>query len=77
MNDIAKSVSGNGLEKFEGFVEKLGTASYTLPLTGVLKLDNQDDYHVVALERNADNGKLELVSYLKNLWFRLDNFRNS
>ena len=74
MADIAKSVSGNGLEKFEGFVEKLGTPSYTLPLTGVLKLDNQDDYHVVALERNADNGKLELVSYLKNLWFRLDNF---
>ena len=72
--DIAKSLSDKGLDKFEGFVEKLGTPSYTLPLTGILKLDNQDDYHVVALERNIDNGQLELISYLKNLWIRLDDY---
>ena len=73
-SDIAKSISANGLVDFAGFVEKRGTPSYTLPLTGILRLDNQDDYHVVALERNIENGQLELVSYLKNLYFRLDDY---
>lgn len=74
ISDIAKSASVKGLDKFEGFVEKLGTPSYTIPLTGILRLDDQDDYHIVALQRNVDNGQLDLVSYLKNLWFRLDEF---
>ena len=72
--DIANSISVNGLADFAGFVEKRGTPSYTLPLTGILRLDNQDDYHVVALERNIDDGQLDLDSYLKNLYIRLDDY---
>ena len=29
---------------------------------------------MAALERNVDNGQLDLISYLKNLWFRMDDF---
>lgn len=51
-----------------------GTARITLPLTNLLQLDDQDDYHITTIKRNPDNGSLELISYLKNVYLRLDEF---
>ncbi len=39
-----------------------------------MQLDDQDDYHITTIKRNPDNGSLELLSYLKNVYFRLDEF---
>ncbi|MGK0380158.1 MAG: hypothetical protein ACJA1Z_003991, partial [Patiriisocius sp.] len=55
-------------------IGEAGTARTTLPLTNLLQLDDQDDYHITTIKRNPDNGSLELLSYLKNVYFRLDEF---
>jgi hypothetical protein len=51
-----------------------GTTRKALPMTSLLQLDDQDDYHITAIKRNPDTGSLELISYLKNVYLRLDEF---
>jgi hypothetical protein len=51
-----------------------GTNRKALPMTSLLQLDDQDDYHITAIKRNPDTGSLELISYLKNMYLRLDEF---
>lgn len=53
-----------------------GYTGYSAPLAGLSQVADQDDYHIAALRRNPDNGKLELVSFLKNLFFRLSDFQS-
>ncbi len=52
-----------------------GFTGYAVPLSGLSQVADQDGYHIAALRRNAESGKLELVSYLKNLFFRLSEFQ--
>lgn len=52
-----------------------GFTGYAAPLSGLSQVADQDGYHIAALRRNAESGKLELVSYLKNLFFRLSDFQ--
>ena len=52
-----------------------GFTGYAAPLSGLSQVSDQDGYHIAALRRNAESGKLELVSYLKNLFFRLSDFQ--
>lgn len=74
LEDISRSANKEGLSNFEGFVEKSGTPSITIPLVGLLHLDDHDATHITAIRRNLDNGQLEIVSYIKNLYLRLDEF---
>lgn len=53
-----------------------GFTGYSAPLSGLSQVADQDDYHIAALRRNPESGKLELVSYLKNLFFRLSDFQS-
>jgi hypothetical protein len=73
MTDLAASANQPGIE-YAGFKEHVGTPVINLPMTGFLKMEDQDDYHLVALRRNDDTGSLELLSFPKNLYFRLDEF---
>lgn len=72
LSDINKSNKAEAI----GYVgtNETGTARTTLPLTNLLQLDDQDDYHIITIKRNPDNGSLELISYLKNVYLRLDEF---
>ena len=72
LNDIIKSSKVESVG-YAGLGEA-GAARTTLPLTNLLQLDDQDDYHITTIKRNPDNGSLELISYLKNVYLRLDEF---
>lgn len=68
--DVAKSATGEGIVTNVGYVEHAGTSMTVLPMTGLVQLDDQDDYHVTTIRRDAETGKLQLVSFLKNLYIR-------
>lgn len=53
-----------------------GFTGYSAPLSGLSQVADQDGYHIAALRHNAESGKLELVSYLKNMFFRLSEFQS-
>jgi hypothetical protein len=46
------------------------------PLAGVLHIDNQDEQFFLAVRRNLETGRLELVSIRKGFYFRLSDFIN-
>lgn len=73
LNDIAKSATENNID-YVGMVEHTGTPVNNLPMTGLLQMDDQDGYHIVAMRRNDETGSLELISFLKNMYLRLDEF---
>lgn len=71
--DVSKSAADKGIG-YAGMAERAGTPATTLPLSGILQLDDQSDAHIATLRRDADSGNLELVSFLKNIYLRLDDF---
>jgi hypothetical protein len=73
INDIAKSATENNIG-YAGMVEHAGTPISNLPMTGLLQMDDQDGYHIATMRRNDETGSLELISFLKNLYLRLDEF---
>ena len=70
----AKSKNEKGITTNIGFVEHAGTPMQVLPMTGLIQLDDQDDYHIAAIRRDAETGNLQLISFLKNLYIRLDDY---
>ena len=72
-NDIAKSAAESSIG-YAGMVEHTGTPISNLPMTGLLQMDDQDGYHIATMRRNDETGSLELISFLKNLYLRLDEF---
>ncbi|PHS20161.1 MAG: hypothetical protein COA86_02400 [Kangiella sp.] len=75
LSAISQSNKEKGLDSFAGF-QLAGTKATPVPMTGIMQLADQDNYHLLALRRNADNGEVELVSYMKNLYFRLSDFES-
>lgn len=73
INDIAASSTTADIG-YAGMVEHSGTPVNNLPMTGLLQMDDQDDYHIATMRRNDETGSLELISFLKNLYLRLDEF---
>lgn len=73
MTDIAKSANESSIG-YVGMVEHSGTPVNNLPMTGLLQMDDQDGYHIATIRRNDETGSLELVSFLKNMYLRLDEF---
>jgi hypothetical protein len=59
---------------YAGIKENVGTSRTNLPLTGILKMNDQDGYHILVLRRNDDTGSLELLSFPKNMYLRIDEF---
>jgi len=73
INDISKSSMEEGVS-YIGMAEHTGTPISNLPMVGLLQMDDQDGYHITALRRNDETGSLELISFLKNMYLRLDEF---
>lgn len=73
INDIAASSKTDDIGYAE-MVEHSGTPVNNLPMTGLLQMDDQDDYHIITMRRNDETGSLELISFLKNMYLRLDEF---
>lgn len=75
MQAIAEAAAGNGLMEFMNF-QKHDLGAMDVPMTGLLHVAEQDDYHLVTLRRDIENGDLELVSFMKNLYMRLSDFES-
>ena len=73
ITDIATSAANKGVG-YAGMVEHAGTPISNLPMTGLLQMDDQDGYHIATMRRNDETGSLELISFLKNMYLRLDEF---
>ena len=54
--------------------EDLG--AFETPMTGILQLADQDPGRLVTVRRDAEQGDLEVMSYLKNVYFRLSDFQS-
>jgi hypothetical protein len=58
-------------------VDKEGMPSDNIPqLIGVVHTADQDDYHVATLRRNLETGTLDLLSFMKGAWIRMDEFES-
>lgn len=73
INDITKSATEKSIG-YVGMVEHTGTPINNLPMVGLLQMDDQDGYHILTMRRNDETGSLELISFLKNMYLRLDEF---
>lgn len=73
LNDITKSATENSIG-YTGMIEHSGTPINNLPMIGLMQMDDQDGYHIVTMRRNDETGSLELISFLKNMYLRLDEF---
>jgi hypothetical protein len=72
---IAADNQKDGLATFQNF-KRAGTQPFDVPMTSILHVDEQDGYHLLTVRRNMDNGNLELISFMKNLYFRLSDFQS-
>lgn len=75
---VAKLEEGNGKEGMKQFMnfQKGGVAANDLPLTGIMQMADLDGYHLLTLRRDVDNGDVELVSFMKNMYFRVSDFQS-
>ncbi|WP_405206340.1 hypothetical protein [Aquimarina sp. LLG6339-5] len=73
LKDIVTSSKGKNID-YIGMNGQAGTPATNLPLTGLMQLDDQDENHFTALRRDQLTGELELISFLKNVNLRLDEF---
>jgi hypothetical protein len=51
-----------------------GVETTSRPLGAVLQADDQDEQYLLTLKRNLDTGDVDLVSYRKGAYFRLNDF---
>lgn len=75
MQAIEQAAKGAGLSS-PVLGSKVDLNAYEAPMTGILQIDNQDPMHVATVRRDIEEGDLELVSYLKNVYFRLSDFQS-
>jgi hypothetical protein len=58
-------------------VDKEGMPSEDIPqLIGIIHAADQDPYHIAALRRNIETGTLDLFSFMKGAWIRMDEFES-
>lgn len=71
--DIANANKQQGLSTPEMWV-KAGVATRPVPLAGVLQAADQDEQFIATLKRNLVTGDMDLVSFRKGAYFRLNDF---
>lgn len=75
MAAVADAIAGPGITSALG-LSRVDLGASEVPMTGILQIDDQDPGHLLAIRRDAEEGDLELVSYLKNVYFRLSDFQS-
>ena len=76
MQAIEKAASAPGLSRPIALGSTSAISGSKVPMTDVLHIDEQDPFHILAIRRDPNQGDLELVSYLKNVYFRLSDFQS-
>lgn len=73
VSDLAQANKQEGLSEPEMWAQA-GVKSRSLPLAGVLQAADQDDQFIATLRRNITTGDLDIVSFRKGAYFRLNDF---
>ena len=76
VGSVAAAAKKDGLAKPVMINNRVDLGSSSVPMTGLLHIEDQDDYHLVAVRRDMAEGDIEVVSYLKNVYFRLSDFQS-
>ncbi|GAB3517134.1 hypothetical protein [Photobacterium alginatilyticum] len=71
--DIVNANKQQGLSAPEMWA-KAGVATRPVPLAGVLQAADQDEQFIATLKRNLVTGDMDLVSFRKGAYFRLNDF---
>ncbi len=71
--DLADATKRDGLSSPEMWGQA-GVKSRPLPLAGVLEIADQDEQYLATLKRNLTTGDVDLVSFRKGAYFRLNDF---
>ena len=71
--DLEKANARKGISKPEMW-GKAGVKSRPLPLAGVLQVADQNKHFIVSLKRNLGTGDVDIVSFRKGAYFRLNDF---
>lgn len=72
---LAAVAASGGLTEPLGF-EGSDLGAFNAPIAGILQAADQDAYHIATIRRDLENGDLELMSFQKNLYFRLSDFES-
>lgn len=76
LDAITEAVAGKGETEQVMFGTKQGLPAFDVPLTGILQADEQNEYFITTVRRDIEEGDLELVSYMKNVYLRLGDFES-
>lgn len=72
---LEEAARGAGLSQ-PVMLQKVDLGASSPPMTSLLHVDDQDAYHLTAVRRDVSEGDIEIVSYLKNVYFRLSDFQS-
>lgn len=75
MQAVAKAAASPGLAK-PVMMSKVDLGAFNAPMTSVLQIDDQSPMLLAGIRRDVEEGDLELVSYMKNAYFRLTDFQS-
>ena len=75
MGTIEAAINAPGIEAPLG-ITKVDLGASETPMTGILHLDDLDPTRLLGVRRDPDEGDIELVSYLKGVYFRLSDFQS-
>lgn len=73
VSDLTAASAKEGLSTPEMWA-KAGVATRPVPLSGVLQAADQDEQYIATLKRNISTGDIDLVSFRKGAYFRLNDF---
>ena len=76
MTSIVDAVASEAISQPVAFGVIAGVETNNIPLTGILQADEQNAYMITTIRRDAEEGDLELVSYMKNVYLRLGDFES-
>lgn len=71
--DLASANKAEGLSTPEMWAQA-GVPTRSVPLAGVLQAADQDEQFIATLKRNLTTGDIDLVSFRKGAYFRLNDF---
>ncbi|MEO1267472.1 MAG: hypothetical protein AAFX99_05195, partial [Myxococcota bacterium] len=75
LKGVAEAVGKAGITEPVG-LKTVNLGAMPVPMTQILQAADQDPFHLVVVRRDIEQGDLELVSYMKNVYFRLSDFQS-
>ena len=72
--DLLEASKGEGMTEIVALGESAGVLTVPTPLGAVLQADDQDEQFLLTLKRNIDTGDMDLVSFRKGAYMRINDF---